>query len=537
MLRAAIYVCYSSDNQNDRSIEDQIALCRELCARERLKVVAVFDDRAISGTSVANRPGYQKMMRAAEQKSFDVIVAEDIDRISRDQGDWHTARKRLEFLGITVHTATGKVTKLDGALRALMGEMFVENLILHTRRGMEGVIRDGRHAGGKAYGYRPMPGRAGELEIIEDQAKIVRRIFKEFAKGCTARDIAGRLNADGVEPPHGIRWNASTIYGSVQRGNGILLNEIYIGQIVWNKVRMVKDPATGKRISRPNPSAQHKRAAAPHLRIVDDETWNAVRAKRRLIGHAKPKHRIARLLSGLLRCPTCGGGMGSVGLHRGEPRVQCSTYRESGSCTNSRMVNRNEIEAAVLDGLREVLKEPDYFKVYLTAYNDERTRLARGAVKDRAKLERRLGEIKRELDRLVDSIAQGLPADAIIPKAQALDAEKASIAEQLAAADDKRKAVSIHPAAIKNYLKDVAAMRGALDDEEAAERPELIAPLRRLIHSVVVHAEPGVKGFEVEIKGRLQELLGAPFLKRSVGGGPVVAGEGRATKSKIEAKS
>jgi site-specific DNA recombinase len=190
------------------------------------------------------------------------------------------------------------------------------------------------------------------------------------------------------------------------------------------------------------------------------------------------------------------------------------------------MVNRNKIEAAVLDGLREVLKEPDYFKVYLTAYNDERTRLARGAVKDRTKLERRLGEIKRELDRLVDSIAQGLPADAIIPKAQALDAEKVSITEQLAAADDKRKAVSIHPAAIKNYLKDVAAMREALDDEGAAERPELIAPLRRLIHSVVVHTQPGIKGFEVEIKGRLQELLGAPFLRRSVGGGLVVAGEG-----------
>jgi hypothetical protein len=76
-------------------------------------------------------------------------------------------------------------------------------------------------------------------------------------------------------------------------------------------------------------------------------------------------------------------------------------------------------------------------------------------------------------------------------------------------------------------------MREALDDEGAAERPELIAPLRRLIHSVVVHAEPGVKGFEVEIKGRLQELLSVPFLTRSVGGGLVVAREGLDTTSQI----
>jgi site-specific DNA recombinase len=526
MLRAAIYARFSSDLQNDRSINDQIALCRELCQREGFCAVATFSDRAISGASVINRPGYQNLMRAAEAKSFDVLVAEDIDRVFRDQGDYHTARKRLDFLGIAVHTATGKVGKLDGALRAMMGEMYIDNLRLHVIRGLEGVVRSGRHAGGKAYGYRPVLGRPGELEIVEEQAEIVRRIFKEFAEGKTARDIAGGLNADKINPPNGLRWNASTIHGNVQRGNGILLNEIYTGQIVWNKVTMVKDPATGKRLSRPNPATKHRRAPAPHLRIVDDKTWAAAQAKRRTPSAAKPKFRVARLLSGLLRCPTCGGGMGSVGLHRGEPRVQCSTYRESGSCTNSRMVNRNKIEAAVLDGLREVLKDPGYWNHYLKVYNDERTRLAQGAVRDRAKLERRAGEIKRELDRVVESIIQGVPAQTLAPRAQALEAEKASIAEQLAAADDKRKAVSIHPAAIKNYLKDVAAMREALDDVGAAERMELIAPLRRLIHSVVVRAEPGVKGFEVEIKGRLQELLGAPFLTRSVGGGLVVAREG-----------
>jgi len=179
------------------------------------------------------------------------------------------------------------------------------------------------------------------------------------------------------------------------------------------------------------------------------------------------------------------------------------------------MVNRNKIESAVLDGLREVLKDPGYWKHYLKVYDEERRQLASGAAKDRVKLERRAGEIKRETERLVDAIAQGARTDALIPRLNALEAERLSVEEHLAAADDRGKAVAIHPSAIKNYLADIAAMRKALDDETASERPELIAPLRRLIHSVVVHAEPGVKGaFDVEIKGRLQELLGAPFLRR-----------------------
>jgi site-specific DNA recombinase len=178
---------------------------------------------------------------------------------------------------------------------------------------------------GKAYGYKAVLGRPGELEIVEEQAEVVRRIFKEFAQGYTARDIAGHLNADKVAPPNGLRWNASTIHGSAQRGNGILLNELYAGEIVWNKVSMVKDPSTGKRLSRPNPPAKHRRASAPHLRIVDKATWEAVQMKRRTRVNAKPPVRVVRMLSGLLRCPTCGGGMGSVGLHRAS-RV-CSARR------------------------------------------------------------------------------------------------------------------------------------------------------------------------------------------------------------------
>jgi hypothetical protein len=72
----------------------------------------------------------------------------------------------------------------------------------------------------------------------------------------------------------------------------------------------------------------------------------------------------------------------------------------------SRMVHRRRIEAAVLDGLRKVLKQPDYLAVYVKAYNEERGRLARGAVRDRSKLERRTGEIGPVTTRLIAPDAQ-----------------------------------------------------------------------------------------------------------------------------------
>jgi site-specific DNA recombinase len=102
------------------------------------------------------------------------------------------------------------VTKIDGALRALMGEMYLENLALHVRRGLEGVIRDGRHAGGRAYGYSIVPRSPGELVIDDAQARIVQRIFARFVAGITPRAIAAELNADRIAAPRGTRWNASS---------------------------------------------------------------------------------------------------------------------------------------------------------------------------------------------------------------------------------------------------------------------------------------------------------------------------------------
>ena len=158
-----------------------------------------------------------RMMDAARDGAFDVILVEALDRLSRDQEDLAGLWKRLNFLGIELRAVhDGKADQIQIGIRGLVGALYLQDLAHKVRRGMSGVIRDGRHAGGRAYGYRPVPGKPGELQIDEDEAAIVREIFESYVGGKTPREIAARLNARKVPPPRGRYWTASTLNGSLK---------------------------------------------------------------------------------------------------------------------------------------------------------------------------------------------------------------------------------------------------------------------------------------------------------------------------------
>jgi DNA invertase Pin-like site-specific DNA recombinase len=99
MTRVALYARYSSDNQRDASIEDQLRICREKAERKKWTIVSTYKDAGISGASMILRPGIQTLLQDAQRQQFDVVLAEALDRISRDQADVATARQvLLEFL-------------------------------------------------------------------------------------------------------------------------------------------------------------------------------------------------------------------------------------------------------------------------------------------------------------------------------------------------------------------------------------------------------------------------------------------------------
>src|SRR5712664_578474 len=205
MTRVALYARYSSDNQRDGSIEDQLRICREKAARENWTVVSTYKDAGISGASMILRPGIQTLLQDAQRQQFDVVLAEALDRISRDQADVATLFKHLRFAGVPIITLSeGEITELHVGLKGTMNALFLKDLAAKTHRGLRGRVEKGKAGGGRCYGYDVVkrtdsegePVR-GERRINEAEAAIVGRIFREFAVGKSPRAIATDLNRAG----------------------------------------------------------------------------------------------------------------------------------------------------------------------------------------------------------------------------------------------------------------------------------------------------------------------------------------------------
>ena len=284
-MKVAIYARYSSENQRDASIADQFRICREFAQRQGWHIAAEYSDHAVSGATIM-RPGFQAMMREALQKKFDIVMAEALDRFSRDQEDTAGLFKRLTFAGVNIVTlAEGDITHLHIGLKGTMNALFLKELAEKTRRGLRGRIELGKAGGGVSFGYRIVRRfengvvTTGEREIVPEEAAIVRRIFNDYRAGASPKQIAKALNAEGVRGPRGALWSPSTIHGNPERGIGILHNELYIGRLVWNRQRFLKDPDTGKRVARVNPPSEWITKDVPELRIIDDEVWQAVQTR------------------------------------------------------------------------------------------------------------------------------------------------------------------------------------------------------------------------------------------------------------------
>lgn len=523
-LRAVIYARYSTELQHDKSVEDQIDLCRTYAAREGLEVVGTYADKAKSGASLIGRNDVMKMLSDANERTFDIIIVEALDRLSRDMEDLAGIHKRLTYLGIELRAVhEGTANTLMVGLRGLVGQLMREDNVHKIRRGMGGLVKQGLSAGGKAYGYKSDPENKGKRVIVPEQAGVIRRIYSEFAAGKSPRHIAHGLNRDGIRPPRGTKWNASTINGNPKRGYGILRNSLYAGRMVWNRVQMIKDPDTGNRVSRTNPPELWEYHDLPELRIVPPDLWDAAQAQLAAHAHGPREGNIGvhrrpkRLLSGLIKCGACGSGMTVYGHAKRSQRVRvrCSAHTNSGTCPDPQTYYLDEIEGWALFEITKQLSNPGQIMACARAYIQARRNQTAEPDRRRAEIEKDLAKISQKLDRFHDMIANdegdrrtlNVNIKELVARRDELEQERG----HLPVASN----ISFHPSAfralgdrVKRLAEKWANSRAKFEYGlyELGDMKELGPVLRELIHSIVVtRNENGV--MKLRIVGYLQPFI------------------------------
>ena len=461
------------------------------------------------------RPGIQELIQDATRGRFTVVLAEAMDRLSRDQEDIAGLFKRMAFAGVKIVTLSeGDLTHLHVGLKGTMNALFLKDLAEKVRRGLRGRIEDGKSGGGNAYGYDVVkkfsangePVR-GDRTINEAEAGVIRRIFEDYATGKSPKRIAYELNTAGFKAPSGGDWGFSTINGNRQRGTGILNNEMYIGRIVWNRLRYIKDPDTGKRVSRPNPESEWVTRDLPELTIVEPGLWDRVKARQGAIkvdrvtsapNRLHERQRGRYLFSGLTKCAYCNGGYSMISADL----VGCSTARNKGTCENRLNIRRDELEGRVLRALKGHLMDPELFAVFCQEFT---RRMNERRMEARAQIGAAQAEVKRidrELERLVQQIADGtIGGKAVGKRIIELEARQDDLNAGLGASEEPPPV--LHPSMAIVYRDRVAALYEELRREEA--RPQAADVIRSLVSSIVLTPAEGV--LQVELRGDLAGIL------------------------------
>ncbi|WGR56610.1 recombinase family protein [Paracoccus versutus] len=523
-MKVAIYARYSSDLQREASIADQFRMCRLRADKEGWTVVEEYSDHSISGSSMIQRPGLQALVMDSARGRFDMVLAEALDRISRDQEDIAGIYKRMRYADVKMFTLSeGEISELHVGLKGTMNALFLKDLADKTRRGQRGRIEAGKSGGGNAYGYdvvKKLDGNGepirGDRTINAVQAEVIRRIFRDYAAGKSAKRIAVDLNQEGIPAPSGGDWGFSTINGNQKRGNGILNNEMYVGKLVWNRQRFIKDPDTGKRQARPNPESEWVIQDAPELRIVEDDLWNAVKERQKTVkherrddgteaeNHFRDRRRPKYLLSGLTKCGCCGGGYSMISSQL----VGCSTRRNKGTCQNNVNIRRDALEARVLNALRHNLMQPELFKEFCEEFTREMNRLR---MEGRASIDAAEAEIKkidRELDKLMKLILASDTDDAptrMMKQMKDLEARQKQLQVQLAEVDEPPPL--LHPNMAHHYRAQVEELYAALQEDSEARRMGATDVLRSLVKEIVLTPDPQGGGLQIEVHGDLAGIL------------------------------
>ena len=378
-MKCVLYPRVSTEMQVDGfSLDGQRSSLKRFADREEMTVVDIYEDAGKSGKSIEGRPAFKKMLSDIENGlQIDYILVYKLSRFGRNAADILNSLEFIQSYGINLicieegidsSQASGKL--LISVLSAV-AEIERENIIEQTMNGRKEKARQGGWNGGFApYGYYL---KDKNLFIQEEEAEVIRIIYDKFANTKMGYGgVAQYLNLQGIKKIQRQNGKLSEWSGHLVRQ--ILDNPVYCGKIAFG--RRAKEKVKGtKNQYRQAWQEEYIVADVKHEAIISEELWNKVREKRIETGIKQPskvgKDR-SHLLTGLLRCPVCGGPMytnkhawtNKDGTYKEVYYYVCSRNRmvRGKSCTYKAMLKKTEIEPLVIASIKELVSNKTFAK-------------------------------------------------------------------------------------------------------------------------------------------------------------------------------
>ncbi|HIR80027.1 MAG TPA: recombinase family protein [Candidatus Limiplasma merdipullorum] len=458
---AALYIRLSKEDENEGpsgSVTNQQSLLHAFVREHRLDVYDTYIDDGWSGTSF-DRPGFQRMLRDIEAGKVNMVITKDLSRLGRDYimtGHYmerYFPEKRVRYISLLDGVDTGIESSANDItpFRAIMNDMYAKDISKKIKSVKHDKQRKGEFIGGKPmYGYRMHPSEKNRIVIDEDAAPVVRRIFAMALAGTSCRQIAVRLNEEGVLSPAAYAGLTLSCHGpysgqwSSERITAMLKNETYIGNMVQGRTARISYKT--KKCLRRQPQ-QWVVVEHTHEPLIDPETFRKVQ----LMVNSRRNTRSRTydfLLKGLIFCHECGYPLAVMNRRNaaGEDRLffVCRTYQrftKAGVCS-CHSIKEQTVTEAVIERTRNVCE---------TYLNPERLRpiaaaavAASGRVDGREEelsaLHARIDSMTAHLDRMYMDRLNGLLADVDFERLyRRIKAERTALEEKLRELEAQKK--------------------------------------------------------------------------------------------------
>ena len=451
---AVIYARYSSEKQNEQSIEGQLRICNQYAEANGLTVMDTYIDRAMTGTN-DHRPAFQQMLADCEKAvPWDVVIVYAIDRFGRNSIEIAVNKQRLKKHNKTLVSATQRTSEnidgtknLDGILLENvyigLAEYYSAELSQKIKRGLSESRNKGQYTGGSVcFGYRV---ENKKVYVHEEQAEIVRYIFRQYAQGVFAKDIIADLTAKGI----------------TYKGKPFALNTIYYMLRMKRYIGVYH--CAGTDYLNIYPPIVPKSLFEEVGRILEKNKIGSV------------SREVEFLLKGKLICGFCGHHLqGDSGTSRNGRKVyyyKCMGRKKKHICKKS-ILPKEKLEKMILDATMQVFGTPEG----VSAITDEILKIHAKRMNDKsllAILNNERDEIKRALANIMKAVEQGIFNATTKNRMDELES-------QLAEVEDK---ITVEQYEVQNQLKKEEIIEYLT--HTIKQQPKLL--IRNLIQKIVLY--------------------------------------------------